>query len=231
MAEKKPKRIKKITEIPEAKVTIEVEENEDSTTESETAHVLSEDNKPKEEQESTKDAEASDDGSNSPSFLSWKKIFLMILVIVPIGFFVFGGFLFYSNNFNFDFFGKKPEKTLNLPKNTPTPTEAAEIDKEAYEIQVLNGSGIAGEAASVQTLLEDEGFKVSGIGNADSSDFTNTEISATEEVSEEFLDALKEALETRGPVEVVEAPADQAEEVIVTVGSLLAESTPTPVLE
>ena len=230
MADKKTRRIKRVTEIPEAKVTIEVEENEDSAEEREAHRVPSKDSKPQEEQESSGETEAAEDKGSSSGLLSWKKVFLIILIVVPIGFLMFGGFLFFSKDFNFDFIGKKPEKSIKLPQNSPTPTKM-EVDREAHEILVLNGSGIPGEAASVQVLLEGEGFAVGSIGNAESSDYTTTEISATDDIDKEFLDELKEALETRGPTEIVEAPADQAEEVIVTVGSLLADPTPTPVLE
>src|SRR3972149_5195459 len=154
---KKSKSVKKVTEIPNASVKIEVEEKE------ETPEEVVTDGQPS----------AEEINETEPSGgISWKKVFLIILVVVPIGLLMFGGFLFFTNSFNTDFLGKEPEKTINLPETTPTPTEA-EVDKEAYDIEVQNGSGIAGEAAAVQELLEEKGFTVSGIGNADSSDFTD----------------------------------------------------------
>ena len=231
MAEKKPGRIKKVTEIPEAKVTIEVEENEDSAKDEEKSQDLPEAGKLQEEQENSGENEKTENDSSSSNTLSWKKVIFIIVFVVPVGLLMFGGFLFFSKDFNSDFLGRKaPEKSIKLPEKSPTPKEV-QINKQAHEILVLNGSGIAGEAASVQELLEGEGFSVSSIGNADSSDYTTTEISATDDIDKEFLDELKEALETRGPAKVVEAPEDQTDDIIVIVGNLLADPTPTPILE
>lgn len=225
---KKSKSVKKVTEIPNASVKIEVEEKEETPEEVVTDGQPSAEETPEENVQ-----EAEEINETEPSGgISWKKVFLIILVVVPIGLLMFGGFLFFTNSFNTDFLGKEPEKTINLPETTPTPTEA-EVDKEAYDIEVQNGSGIAGEAAAVQELLEEKGFTVSGIGNADSSDFTDTEILAGENVDEGFVEELKEALKTRGPVKVVDAPENQTEDVVVIIGSELSEpdASTTPELE
>ena len=232
-AAKKSKTVKKVTEIPNASVKIEVEEKEDTPEEVVTAGETPEEETPEENaQEAETEAAEETSGTESSGGFGWKKVFFTILIVVPIGLLMFGGFLFFTNSFNTDFLNKEPEKTINLPETTPTPTEA-EVNKDAYEIEVQNGSGIAGEAASVQELLEEEGFTVSGIGNADSADYTDSQILAGESVDEGFVEELKEALETRGPVKVVDAPQDQTEEVIVIVGSELSEpdASPTPELE
>jgi len=94
---------------------------------------------------------------------------------------------------------------------TPTPTTAATptstanptltqipkaIDLSLYKIKVLNGSGIAGEAAKVKSLLEEEKFTVSSVGNADKSDYQKTVIQANKNVPQEFIDKLRTFFET-----------------------------------
>lgn len=61
------------------------------------------------------------------------------------------------------------------PTATPTPTPAT-VDKSSFEIQVLNGGGVAGAAGKMKTFLEDKGYKVSGTGNTPDYTYDTTEI-------------------------------------------------------
>lgn len=234
MAAEKTKKVKKVTEIPEANVKIEVEQTEDASEEKEPEEVVEEVAVEEEEAEDIKEEPKQPmienfDKDDSGSSISWKKVFLYTIVAAVIGFLILGGILFALQNYDLNLSKKTADKSIELPSSAPTPT-IAEVDKEAYEIIVLNGSGIAGEAATVQTLLEDAGFKVGEIGNADTSDFTETEISAGEDVNEVYLEELEKALGGRGDVKVVEAPSSQTEDVVVTVGSSVndEDTTPTP---
>ncbi len=254
MAIKKPKTFKKVTEIPSAKVTIEVEETEDNTpkieelvtpaekAESAEEEIKSQESNETEEKESeeieeTETKENSEEmpvnigDDNSRSRFGFKKLLLTILIVVPIGFLAFGGFLYFSDNFDTSKLRKEPEKKLEIPEASPTPTEEP-LDKEAYIIEVQNGSGIAGEGASVGEMLEEDGFKVGDIGNADKSSYTDTIITVNEDVPDSYIEALTKVLEKRGPVGKVKKFATGEDgEVLVIVGSELGlseETTPTP---
>lgn len=50
----------------------------------------------------------------------------------------------------------------------------AELNRSDLVLRVENGAGIAGIAGEAQTFLEEKGYKVEGIGNADESDRTTT---------------------------------------------------------
>jgi LCP family protein required for cell wall assembly len=74
-----------------------------------------------------------------------------------------------------------------LPGSEPSPTPAASASAtpsgpplvtppENVRVQVLNGSGVAGEASRVAKELTAAGFQVVGVGNAASSDYTTTEV-------------------------------------------------------
>ena len=95
----------------------------------------------------------------------------------------------------------------------------------AYSIRVLNGSGITGEAAKVKTLLEEKGFEIASVGNAATSDYTKTVITAQEDTDEEYLNELIKALQDDYSVNSVveDAPSSQTADVVVTVGSDSAE--------
>ncbi len=72
-------------------------------------------------------------------------------------------------------------KPTPTPTMQPTPTVAPTpvIDKTTLKIQVLNGSGTAGEAGKMKTLLEEKGYTVVGTGNAKTYDYDQTELQST----------------------------------------------------
>jgi len=84
--------------------------------------------------------------------------------------------------------GAKPTPTPTvapMPTATPTPV----VDKTTLNIQVLNGSGIAGEANKMKALLEEKGYTVEGTGNAKSYEYEQTEIQVTAD-NEAFINIL-----------------------------------------
>jgi len=252
MAASKTKKIKKVTEIPEATVKIEIEQTEEATQDSEeeldktakpakedteTAESVTEDT-PEEKEDTEESNETVDKTEETPeeekepeienfdeenSRFSWSKVFLFIVIAAVTGLLIVAAYLFFIEDYNFSLTKEEPKKEISVEDEvTPTPM-AKEVDKSAHKITVLNGSGIAGEAANVQTLLEDDGFSVSEIGNAETADFTKTQILYLEDVNQDYLDALEKKLKTRGPVEVEKADSNQTEDIVVIVGSETSE--------
>jgi hypothetical protein len=115
-------------------------------------------------------------------------------------------------------------KLLPHAKVTPTPTPAP-VNKSAFMIKVLNGSGIAGAAGKLQTTLIAEGYSVSSTGNADNSDYTETQILVTASVSKEFIAALRADLSKAYTVSatVGTLPSSSATDVDVIIGSKIAQ--------
>lgn len=255
MAAKKSTKTKKVTEIPEAKVKIEVEEakvddEKEEDVEEETESKV-ENKKVEEEKDSDDSNEAEGESKESKeketeepevenfedekTWFTWTRVFLFIVIAAITGFVIVGGYLVFVEGYNFSIAKQQPkEKSIDVKETTPTPTPVS-VDKSAYDIEVQNGSGIAGEAANVQGILEDAGFSVSDIGNADTSDYTKTQIVYVKKVNQDYLDELETTLKKRGPVEMVKADNTQTQDVVVIVGSdTSAEDTspsPTPVLE
>ncbi|WP_040337370.1 LCP family protein [Candidatus Blastococcus massiliensis] len=64
------------------------------------------------------------------------------------------------------------------PEQEDAPPAAApeDVDPADVPVAVFNGSGIAGLAAEAAAGLEEQGYPVTGTGNADSSDYTRTEV-------------------------------------------------------
>jgi hypothetical protein len=127
-------------------------------------------------------------------------------------------------------FASQMPQIASNPSPTSAPTQAPQptveptdkpVDLTAYTISVLNGSGIRGKAADVRASLTEAGFKVSSTGNAASNDFEATQISAKKDVDEAYIKKLQEELGKEFKVEVAAAPApaSQATDVVVTIGS------------
>lgn len=113
---------------------------------------------------------------------------------------------------------------VNVVTLTPTPTIIPEptiaVDLTKYQIKILNGSKVDGEAGRQKTNLEVEGFTVSSIGNAANSDYTKTIIQAKEAIELAYLNKLKSVLEESFVVgETEELPEDADSNVIIIIGS------------
>jgi len=76
------------------------------------------------------------------------------------------------------------------PTLTPTPTSVAP-NRADITVEVLNGSGISGAAAKMQEYLEGKGYDVGRAGNADTSDYEETELHVKSQ-SQEFLSLLED---------------------------------------
>lgn len=70
-----------------------------------------------------------------------------------------------------------PTDTEDDKEITPTTAANLKLDKSSLAIQVLNGSGISGQAGKVQATLEGLGYTDVTTGNADSFDYEDLSIS------------------------------------------------------
>lgn len=147
------------------------------------------------------------------------KILIIIAILLILA---GGGFYYYQST-------QKPVETVKeeeTKEESVTPTEEptpADIENDAYTIELLNGSGIAGEAGRAQELLEGEEFKVDSTGNAENYDFEETVIQAGSDVEEAWIDVLRETLGKNYTVKSGVTKLDSADstaDVVVIVGSL-----------
>lgn len=77
---------------------------------------------------------------------------------------------------------KKAETEVTVtPTETPSPTVEA-VDLTNYKVQVLNGTGITGEAARIKTMLTEAGFAEIEVGNTTAT--SESQIRLKEEVPE-----------------------------------------------
>jgi len=92
---------------------------------------------------------------------------------------------------------KKPTVSPTTTTKSVTPTTSAKTttgNKSTLTIEVQNGSGTAGAASKMADTLKGLGYTVSGTKNADTYDYTSTEIQIKSSKSS-FLPTLKKDLE------------------------------------
>lgn len=184
-------------------------------------------------------ADAFEGDPNQESDDGRKKWILNLLIIL------FGAVLvvllyFYLQSLRLGHPPQKPavptvSETQVKPTVTPIEVTLTKKDLAKYPIEVLNGSGIRGEAAKVQELLEGSDYVVSDIGNANNSKYEETVIQYGAKVPKEFVDMLYKEL---GKTYIVKKEGLDEESGLVTVivGSLTSDSektttkkaTPTP---
>lgn len=157
--------------------------------------------------------------SGGPNF----KVIVLIIIILAILGAVVGGIFYYQKGVV-----TKVELTPTPSEEEPTPvaepTKSEEtLDLKKYSVNVLNGSGTAGEAGKVKDLIAVSGFdseKVS-TGNASSYDFKSTEVVVKKDTPSEVFEKIKEALSK--DYEVVksdtELPDSSKYDVVITVGT------------
>jgi len=87
----------------------------------------------------------------------------------------------------------EPDLTAITASPTQPPAQVT-VDPKQYTVSILNGSGITGQAGEIKKLLEDKGFVVNSVGNADKEDYTQMQIAAKKEVTKPFISEIKNAL-------------------------------------
>ncbi len=156
-------------------------------------------------------------GSKKGAFIYFLTVFL-VTFLIGIG--LFAGIYYVTSGNQINLF---PKPTEVPPTPTPIIEMPVEVDLQAYSIEVLNGSGVTGAAGDAQEALEEEGFKVDSVGNADSTDFELTKITAAEKVDKEYLQKLTEFLKKTYSIDEDIEKAENDTDVTIIIGT---EKTP-----
>jgi len=163
-----------------------------------------------------------------PSGKTNYKLILMVTVIsaLVVGFVAGGVYVYFSGLSQIEETSPEPTETpmattpTPTPMTSPSPIPGEEVDVTSYRVSVLNGSGQIGAAGSVGSLLEDGGFEVANIGNADRYDYEATVIQVKESVPDQVVQMVEDALSSEYEVEMGEELASTSGyDIIVTVGT------------
>lgn len=109
----------------------------------------------------------------SPGRSKGKTIFLMIILLVIL----FGGGFFLNKMFH-PLSRLRPSASVTAPTPIPSPTEspAPILNRSDWSFEVLNGTGVTGEAKKVADKIKALGYPVVKTGNADKDNYTQTQI-------------------------------------------------------
>jgi len=166
--------------------------------------------------------------NSPPSGKTNYKLILLVTVIsaLVVGFVAGGVYVYFSGLSQIEETAPQPTQAPEAASPTPTsqaspsPIPGEEIDVTSYKVSVLNGSGQIGAAGSAGSLLEDQGFEVANIGNANRYDYEATVVQVKETVPEQVIQMVEDALSDTYSVELGdELPSTSGYDIIVTVGT------------
>ena len=102
---------------------------------------------------------------------------------------------------------------------TPTAAPTTTVKREDLKVQILNGSGVSGEAGKAKTLLLGLGYKNVDTGNASSSDFTQTEVAIKATASDALNMVIKDLSTKYSAVEASKPLATSSKyDLVITIG-------------
>lgn len=110
------------------------------------------------------------------------------------------------------------EEEADEDSDEETPDDDSEIDRSEYSILIQNGSGTAGAAGRLSDILGDLGYTVSGTENADSFDYTETEIYVANGNST-LLDLLESDLEDDYTIGETATDYDGDDDALIIIGA------------
>jgi len=179
--------------------------------------------KNKEEPKEESKKEPSEEKHPESDKLPFWILFFAFLIGLTLGAGLIGGIFYYKSKVEGTIsIGTKPSSTIapdiNGEENIEATTEP-EIELSSYSVQILNGSGVKGGASEVELIINDAGFDNTSTGNADSYEYTSTEVSFKSSVSNEAKEIIKDSLNDY-EIETNDELSDTSEyDVVVIVGS------------
>ncbi len=148
----------------------------------------------------------------------------LLLALIGAGIYAFG---FKSSDDNGELANNTQNTPVVLSEQEPAEPEVEEKQEEVQElnkadlsIRVLNGAGIPGVAGEMQTFLEEKGYTVESVGNAETQDFTDTVVRMKADASKYTDVLISDLQEERTGILYDEEVLDEAEpyDVLLIVG-------------
>ncbi len=103
-----------------------------------------------------------------------KKPIILVIILILL---LIVGFLLFKNKSSIK------KMVMGLPTPTPTPIETAKpiptpaaLIRSDWSFEILNGSGVTGQAKKIADQIKDLGYLVIKSGNADKQTYTETQI-------------------------------------------------------
>ncbi|MDP3917817.1 MAG: LytR C-terminal domain-containing protein [Candidatus Woesebacteria bacterium] len=148
----------------------------------------------------------------------WVIIFIGLLILGVAGIFFFTKSSSEAIPSPTPSFGVVPIEE-NMEESTPLPTTSPEpINKEKVSIEVLNGTGISGEAKLLSDKLKALGYSNITAGNASSTDNTEATVTFSKTLSQSTQDEIKKELDSFYKTVNVKTSSTQKSDIVVVTG-------------
>lgn len=146
------------------------------------------------------------------------KTTIILLVVLGISLVVMSGVLYLNAKQS----GAKPapapvKPVVVVATPSATPTVAAKVDLGVYKVQVLNGSGVTGEAGRIKELLIAKGFVTVDTGNAPAR--TDTSVRQKQGFASEALVAANDNLKDYKVGDTGLLTSDDKYDLVIVLGS------------
>ncbi|HJY98950.1 MAG TPA: LytR C-terminal domain-containing protein [Patescibacteria group bacterium] len=134
----------------------------------------------------------------SPQKQGGAKTLLIVGILILVG--ILGFVIYKSASSSNEEITVEPTPFENLAtpsgEESATPTATPAADREEVSIQIQNGTGIAGEAAYLQTQLAALGYKDIKVGNASSQNATATEVTFAKSLDASIVSEITQKLKS-----------------------------------
>jgi hypothetical protein len=122
---------------------------------------------------------------------------------------------------------KNNETVVLKPTTKPSPTPS--LDRKDIKVKILNGSGIKGKATDIKELLTKKGYSDIVTGNADSFDYTTSEIKVKDDKQDAFTLMKEDVSELLDINEASSLDEDDPADIVFIIGQdIEGETTPEP---
>lgn len=164
----------------------------------------------------------------------WLIIFIALLILGGAGIFFFTSSANKVTATPTPSFGVVPIE--DKPTSTPTVTASpAPVKRDEVSIEIQNGTGITGEAKLLQDRLKALGYSDITVGNATSTDNSETTVTFLKTLSQTVQDEIKKSLEGFYKTVNVKTSTSQKSDVVIVTGlrgtqttKPLSSTTPKP---
>lgn len=110
----------------------------------------------------------------------------VLLIIGLLAILLIGGFFLNQKFKILPGSSKTTQPQFPTPTPSPSPIPQPVRNRSDWSFEVLNGTGVTGEAKKIADKLKEQGYTVVKTGNTDKSNYSKTEMSAKKELLEKI---------------------------------------------
>lgn len=160
---------------------------------------------------------------NDSDWLSGKFFVLLIGIVIVVALGGFGIGVFWREITSIMHLASQPTPTITIA-STPLITKEPTIDPAQYSIEVLNGSGISGQASLIKKNLTTIGFTKIITGNAQGDHSNKTVVMFSPKISQAVKDMiLKELSKIFTTIDTKQLSSNSSVDISITTGSDVKE--------